>query len=227
MNNLLNYFMKRMDRESDVVSTSSEGGPVITLSRQYGCPGKSIANLLRERILLDKNKEWTMISKEILETLAGELNLNPSVVQDLANFEDRRITDYIALLLSKDYYPGEQKIKSTLSDIILSFAQQGHTIIVGRAGFHICNQIRKSYHIRLFAPLEWRIDHICERRGLSYPDAMKQVEEMSRRRDQFLKFFTDTQKHDVAFDTSYDCSLLSNDEIVDRLLVGLENREMI
>ena len=226
-NLLLNYFQNRMDREAANIQQLGIGGPVITLSREYGCPGKKIATMLADRILAEKNVEWTMISKEVLETLAEELNLNPSVVEDLANFEDRRITDYIALLLSKDYYPGEQKIKNTLSDIILSFATKGNTIIVGRAGFNICNQIEKSFHIRLVAPIEWRIDYMSKKRNISYPDAMKLVEEMSRKREQFLKFFMDNQKYDISFDSTYDCSQITDNEIVTKVMSDLERKEII
>ena len=40
MDNLLgNYFQNRMERESETVEEIRDPGPVITLSREYGCPG--------------------------------------------------------------------------------------------------------------------------------------------------------------------------------------------
>ncbi len=56
-------------------------GPVITISREYGCHGKRIAEKLAD-ILTAKskasgeNKQWRWISKEILEQSAKELKLS-------------------------------------------------------------------------------------------------------------------------------------------------------
>lgn len=226
-NLLIDYFRNRMERTTGKVEEIKEPGPVITLSRDYGCPGKRIATLLADRILAEKQTTWTMINKEILETLAKELNLNPSVVKDIANFEDRPLTDYIALLFSKDYYPGEQKIKNTLTEIILSFAQKGHTIIVGRAGIYITKHIEKSYHIKLQAPMGWRIDYMSEKMGISYPDAMILVEEMSRKREQFLKFFAVQKKEEISFDATFDCSQVSDDEIISHVMADLEKKGIV
>ncbi|MCF8370072.1 MAG: cytidylate kinase-like family protein [Bacteroidales bacterium] len=226
-NLLIDYFHNRMERTTSKVEEVKEPGPVITLSRDYGCPGKRIATLLVERIKAEKQTDWTMISKEILETLATELKLNPSVVNDIAHFEDRGLGDYLALLLSKDYYPGEQKIKNTLSEIILSFAKKGHTIIVGRAGIYITKQIEKSYHIKLFAPIEWRIDYMSAKMSISYPDAMRLVEDMSRKREQFLKFFAVQKKEDITFDATFDCSQVSDDEIISHVMADLEKKGIV
>lgn len=226
-NLLIDYFKNRMEREAGTVKEIMVAGPVITLSREYGCPGKRIVSLLADRINQQKQVKWTMISKEILETLAQELNLNPSVVKDLANFEDRPLSDYFALLLSKDHYPGEHKIKNTLSEIILSFARKGHVIIVGRGGFYITQHIEKSYHIKLLAPIEWRIDYISQKLGISYPDAMIRVEEMSRKREQFLKFFAVQKKQDTTFDATFDCSQVSDDDMVSQVMADLEQRAII
>ncbi len=226
-NLLLNYFQTRMNKEYAGTSEKEEPGPVITLSRDYGCPGKKIATLISDKIDEKYGQQWKMISKEILETLANELNLNPSVIQDLANFEDRRISDYIALLLSSDYYPGEIKIKNTISEIILSFANKGNAIIVGRAGFYITKHIHRSYHIKLYAPIEWRIDYMSEKSGISYPDAIKLVEEMNRKREQFLKFFASQKKSEFEFDATFDCSLLTNEQIVSKVLSDIESRNLV
>lgn len=225
-NLLLNYFQKRMHKESDVVAPSREEGPVITITREYGCPGKIIAQQIVNQINTRDNHSWKWISKEILESLAQELKLQPSVIRDIKNFDERKTTDYLALLFTGDYYPGEIKIKNTLTDIILSFAREGHAIIVGRAGYQITNAIEKSYHISLKAPLEWRIEHICQRMNINYLEGLKQVEIMSAKRESFLKYFDKTGAM-KPFDAVFDCSLTSNEEIEQVVLMDLRQRGWI
>lgn len=225
-NLLLNYFQKRMQKESDAAPPSFEEGPVITITREYGCPGKLIAQQLVTEINHRSAPPWKWISKELIESLAMELKLQPSVIQDIKNFDERKTTDYLALLFTGDYYPGEMKIKNTLSDIILSFAREGRVVIVGRAGFQITNAIEKSFHISLKAPLEWRIEHICQRMNLNYLDGLKQVEQMSLKRENFLSYFNKNTPL-KPFDAVFDCSISSDEEIVQVTLMELRKKGWI
>jgi len=123
MSELLNHYFKlRMDKDPVIPSVNDEPGPVITISRDYGCPGKKVAEKLTNILSSTYTADWTWIDKEVLDKLSKELNLNPSVIDDLSNFTDRKLSDYIALIFSSDYYPGEKKIKNTMAEIILSFA---------------------------------------------------------------------------------------------------------
>jgi len=225
-NLLLNYFQKRMQKESDAVTPSLEEGPVITITREYGCPGKLIAQQLVTEINHRSQPNWKWISKELIESLAMELKLQPSVIQDIKNFDERKTTDYLALLFTGDYYPGEMKIKNTLSDIILSFAREGRVVIVGRAGYQITNAIEKSFHISLKAPMEWRIEHICQRMNLSYLDGLKQVEQWSLKRENFLSYFNKTTAL-KPFDAVFDCSISSDEEIIQVTLMELRKKGWI
>ena len=86
-NVLLTYMRKRFNFESAAVPKKKHApGPVITISREYGCPAKHLA----ERLAAGLNKievenysknRWQWISKEILDESARELNLNPSMVR--------------------------------------------------------------------------------------------------------------------------------------------------
>lgn len=220
-NLLLKYFQQRMDNDPPALSIK-EPGPVVTISREYGCPGKIVAEQLNDKINQHYNNSWKWISKEILEQLAEELKLKPSVIEDINNFKDRGFSDYFALLLSKSYFPGEKRIKNAFHDILLSIANEGNAIIVGRAGYYITNHLQKSYHVRLYAPLEWRVDRFSEKRELSYQDAMKQVEDMNKNRLQFLEYFRDNKKQNKPFNQEFDCSVNSIEQIVDQIWSDLE-----
>lgn len=224
-NLLIKYFQQRMSKEELPSFNTKEAGPVITINREYGCPGKIIAQSLVEKVNLLKSVHWKWISKEILESLAQELKLQPSVIQDIKNFDERKTTDYLALLFTSDYYPGEKKIKNTISDIINGFAMEGNVVIVGRAGYQITNGIEKSLHISLKAPLEWRIEHICQRMNLSFIDGMRIVEEMSEKRNHFLSHFNRPGLRE--FDFVFDCSQTSNEEIIDVIVLEMKKMKWI
>ena len=78
--NLSRYAFERLlEREKRI----ARPGPVITISREYGCPSKLIAAMLTDLInekYARKNK-WHWISKEILEETARKLGLTPREIK--------------------------------------------------------------------------------------------------------------------------------------------------
>ncbi len=223
---LLKYFGKRMSYEGSKEYKRKRLGPLVTISREFGCPAKRIAAKLAQELTLEFGEKWNWISKEIMEELSKELHLNPSVVNDLSNYEDRKLSDYIALLLSTDHYPGESRIKNAMADIIMSFANQGNVVIVGRAGYLITEHVLHAYHIKLVAPYDWRVDRIAETRNMSYPDAMKYVNEISKKRAQFLKFYTNKRTNDDIFNAEFDTSKLGDDEIVTSIIKNIKEKQV-
>jgi len=225
MSELLNHYFKlRMDKDPVIPSVNDEPGPVITISRDYGCPGKKVAEKLTNILSSTYTADWTWIDKEVLDKLSKELNLNPSVIDDLSNFTDRKLSDYIALIFSSDYYPGEKKIKNTMAEIILSFANKGNTVILGRAGFLVTKHIKNSFHLKLTAPFDWRVERISIKRGISFHEAYKEVMEFKIKREQFLKFYSSDTNTDSHFDEIYDCSIMTVEEILNKAMKGINKR---
>ncbi len=226
-NLLLNYFQNRMEKESIYTDPHNEYGPLVTITREFGCPGKAIAEQLVYLINQAKPPiKWNWIDKEILKILASELNLSPSVIEDIKNFEERKISDYVALVFSNDYFPGNKKIKNALAEIILTFSKRGHYVIVGRAGHYIAGDIPRSYHVSLKAPFDWRVEHICQRKNCSYQEALKMVQEMSEKRERFLMHFA-KGKEKYEFDAVFDCSETSIEEICRVVMVDLKQKAIV
>ena len=80
---LLNYLKKKYE---ETLLKKTGPGPVITLSREYGCPAKVIAQKLSEVLSnhLDKSGmkySWKWYNKEILDESARQLQLDPSKIK--------------------------------------------------------------------------------------------------------------------------------------------------
>ena len=101
---LVSYLKKHFeDRDVKLKKPDKEGGPVITISRQYGCPAKHVAEKLSEKLTeMCKNREykvqWKWIGKEILAEAAKELNVEPSRIKYIFNYEQRGIIDDIVAI---------------------------------------------------------------------------------------------------------------------------------
>jgi len=173
MNYLLFEYMNRLVSGDPLLNLKPAAfGPVITISRQTGCDAESIAHELcaelnKQQLLGNKHAEWKYISKEILQRTAEELNLDPNFLHHVIADKNRGIMDQIVEALSNHSHKSDQKILKTIQDVILQFAIRGNAVIIGRGGAGICSDIKRSVHIRLEAPEEWRIAVLAKKMDFS------------------------------------------------------------
>lgn len=231
-----NLFLKYM-RERTGKSKSSgpdfyAPGPVITISRDYGCPGRRIARLLSETLTgknarLGGSTEWKWISKEIIEESARELKLSPTLIQDLSDYRTRGFFENLALFFSDEFYPGDVKIKNTIARFIYNAASEGHVVIVGRAGESITKNFEKSLHIKLQAPLDWRARQVADSYGMSMVDAKKEVVDMDKRRTQFRNYFEKDLPDIEFFDIFFNVATMTDEEIIEMIIIIAETRGFV
>ena len=100
-NILLKYMTERMNEEK---SSKREPGPVITLSREYGCYASRIAEILSQRLsqLSQKDKKavkWQVVSNEILEEAAKKLEAE-GISVEVINLRTLRPMDTSSIIKS-------------------------------------------------------------------------------------------------------------------------------
>jgi len=220
---------------NELVSPSkrrTEPGPVITISRDYGCPAKRIAGMLssalnRKELENNSKYHWQWIGKEILDESAKELNLNPNVLKQVAKKEQSSVVNEIVMSLSHKYYPGDQKIKKTIGEVIRTFAEQGHVIIVGRGGVSITRDIPDSLHIKLQAPLEWRINDVCKREDITLAEARRKIVDLDKQREMIRAFFEGKKVSDTAYDVIFNYMTLGEEDIISTILQLMESKNLI
>lgn len=206
-------------------------GPVITIARQMGCPGKKTAQLLQDTLNQKALKghleaEWKWVSKEIFESAAKELELEPERIKEAFKYK-RSIIDEIIHSQSRKYYVNDRRIRKTIGEVIRSMANDGHVIILGRGGVALTRDIPKSLHIFLEAPLEWRAALVSEKQGISIPDAKKYIKEIDSQRTRFRAYYEGKNNDYTAFDVQFNCMSLSSQEIVDTIVKMMEIRKLL
>lgn len=234
MNNFLLQYMKDRFKPETALSKKNhtKGGPTVTISREYGCPAKRLAGMLsselnRREIENYSKHRWQWIGKEILDESARELNLKSDVIRDVANKEESGVVGDIVMSLSHKYYPGDQKIKKTIGEVIRSFAEQGHVIIIGRGGVSITRDIPDSLHIRLMAPLEWRINDVSKNHMISLAEAKKKIQTIDAHRIKLCEFFEGSKIDNSAFDVIFNYMTLDEEDIITTIIKLMESKNLI
>jgi len=214
------------------IAKGQEPGPVITISRQYGCSAKEYASLLGERLNeLKKDQsektEWNWINKEIFVKTARELNLKESRILHVFEGQKKGLIESIILSTSEKYYTSDMAILKKIIEVIRSFAEQGHIIIIGLGSVAITRDIKKSLHIRLESPFSWRVGQAVKKYGKSLAETEKIARETDQKRDALRTMYTPKSDPNELFDITYNISTLAKEEVVESIICVLKKRKMI
>lgn len=227
-NDLLKYMSERYHRDS---AKSKSPGPVITISREYGCPAKQVAKKLTKTLTEINQKkdrpDWRWISKELLHEVAKELEMDPSNIKYVFEYEKKGLLDDILSSHLNKYYKSDRRIRNTIGKVIRNISYDGNVIIVGRGGVAITKDIPKSLHVNLEAPLEWRALRVSEKNCLSIEDARTFALDIDKKRKEFREYFEGKNTDYTRFDVSFNCMTVSVEEIVDAIVDLARAKELI
>lgn len=207
-------------------------GPVVTISREVGCPAKKIATDLSEHLnglkkVKAKEHAWRWISKEIMLESARELGADSDQIQHVFDYKSRGVLEDLLMAQSKDFYKSDLKIRTTIAKVIRKFANEGNAIIVGRGGVAITRDIPSSLHVFLEAPLEWRALRVSEKHDFSIDHARNYAQNIDKKRARFRDYYQGKGNDYTRFDIKLNCMTLENREIIDIIAGAMKTRSMI
>ena len=207
-------------------------GPVVTISRELGCPAKVIASNLADELTKLKSKkakdhEWQWIGKEILAESAKLMDVELDQIEHVFKYKHRNVLEDLLISQSKSYYKSDLKIRSTIAKVIRNFANNGNAIIVGRGGVAITRDIPKSLHILLEAPLEWRAVRTATKHEMTLEQARNYATSIDKKRAQFRDYFQGKGNDYTRFDLKLNCMTIEGEESVKIIIEAMKVRGLI
>lgn len=164
--------------------------PSVTISRQAGAGGVDVARLL---VLLMENSRkkgepaWTLFDRELLCQILEDNHLPVSLEkfyqEDVTSGLESTIEEILGL------HPSAVTMVEQTSKTIIKLARKGHAVIVGRAGSVITRALDNMIHVRLVAPLDFRLQHIKDFYSLSTSEALAFINRADRARARYLKHY--------------------------------------
>jgi CMP/dCMP kinase len=178
----------------------------ITISREAGAGGITIAELLAQRLTAAEKtpatSPWAVfdagLAKRVLEDHELPPNLERFMTED-ARFPVEAIVEEVLGL-----HPSAWTLVQHTTQTILRLAGLGHTILVGRGSNVITARLPNVFHVRLVAPLAMRIGHAAEYYLIGEAEATKLVRTRDRARRRYLRRYFDVEIDDP---TLYDVIL--------------------
>jgi cytidylate kinase len=155
-----------------------ERRPVITVSRQHGAGGETVARKLAAGLGLD------VFDREIIQRIAESTHLSQRIVESLDEKDRELLTDWLAALSSRTYL-GSVEYRYHLARLVGAVAHHGGAVILGR-GAHLILGRGEALRVFVVAPLEARVRTVMEREGTSEREARHRIVAVESDRRAFL-----------------------------------------
>lgn len=190
-------------------------GPVITISRLTGCDGREVAAALVAQLNLRYNtSKWRWIDKDIIYHAAHELKTDTNRVETY--YQGITMNDMSEMIMAfSGTFVSDSSVKKAIREVVLSIAREGHAVIIGRGGVAITRDMTNALHIRLVAPLYWRVENVMKKKGMIIEKAEEYVIETDEKRNKMIVSFLDKkpQTLDYLFDSTLNRSSFSIDQL--------------
>jgi cytidylate kinase len=164
---------------------------VITISRELGSHGDTIANLLCDRL------GYCRVDKAMIMQLAQDAGVNVEAIaaaeRDLSRKARLISSDLTSLYrkqpsaFEKTTGVDEQTYTRVLRETMERFAAQGNAVIVGRGGQIILRDWPDALHVHLYAPVEVRVRRIAEQYNLSEDTARQRIDHSDEERRHYFR----------------------------------------
>lgn len=169
--------------------------PCLTISREFGCEGYQVAELLRELMMQKSGDEWVMIDKAVLEEVSRRHNISEEILQTLGE-NNRILSDVLATFSPR--WKSDQEYFSLLSRHVVALAEQGNVIIVELGGAVITRHIEHSCHFRIYGSDAFKTATLVRRLHIEPEAAEKVMHREQKARDHFNRVFLDQDGHNPA-----------------------------
>ncbi len=183
-------------------SVRSATVPFITLSREAGSGGASLARLLARRLDHDASADtarWSVFDDNLTPQMLKQHGLPTRFARFLPEDRVSEINASIGELvgLHPSLYDLVQKTNVTLRDL----ATRGHVVLVGRGANFATRDLPHGLHVRLIAPVATRARYLAQLYNISEAEALVYNAKCDAARRRYVKAYFDA---DVAAPDAYD-----------------------
>jgi len=192
-------------------------GPVITISRQTGVGAALICEKLVEYFnfyAIEDYNDWTYFDRELMEKIIEDHHLPDHFRKFLGEEEIQVMNSWIGEILG--ITPSKLSLLNKTKHTILKLAELGNVIIVGRGATIITSKFPNAFHIRLVAPLNYRIENSMRLYNVDLKTATEFIKEEDEARKNFIwKYFHKNIEDPLLYHATINTNLISFDEIAE------------
>lgn len=209
--------LKKYIREKEDIDIINRGYPFVTISRQAGAGGHTLArDILWEMENHAQTNElfqgWDLFDQTVCALVMQDPEIRASF-DALVSEEYRSETQQVLY----DLMTGRSQQYSTykrIFEVVRILATLGKAIIIGRGGCCVTRNIPHGIHIRLIASDETRIRTVMKEQNLERKQAEQVMKKQDREREHLIKDFFNADINDpLLFDVTFNIDRQSTGEL--------------
>jgi hypothetical protein len=164
--------------------------PCITISRQTGAGSKPVCEKLIH--IMDEYSEfegvkWAFFDRNLIERVLEDHNLPKQISEFMQEGKYKHLSSTVYELLGLK--PAEWTLVHQTTDTILQLARMGNVVIVGRGANVITAKLKNTFHVRLIASMEKRVEHIKDLMGFTEKEALQHIKKEDENRKKYIKSY--------------------------------------
>lgn len=209
-------WLKKAAAEAVPAAPKKEGHPFITISRQAGAGGHSLAVAILKEI--EKKaadpifQGWQIFDNELCQLVMKDDRLKVPL-EFLMTERFRTASEDLWAEIFKIQSPQLAVVRKVF-ECVRTLAKVGKVILVGRAGSCLTRDLKTGVHIRLVAPLRLRIRRVMELWGVGEGEARKLVEDWDQSRAKLIRaYFSRDIEDPLLFDAVWNTGEVSMETI--------------
>jgi len=180
------------------IADAKKPAPCFTIARDFGCQAYPLAEELVKRLNARVAGEpWVVIGREILDEVA---RLSGFTVEQIEKSQDTPSSLKAIFSMFLDPSRAEEtEVFAHMRSVIRSFAKRGNCVLVGGGAAFATQDLTNCTHLRLVAPLEFRVKKIMTSHKLNNDEAQEYIELHEKQRTDFIRRFSDARPDDATF----------------------------
>lgn len=201
--------------------------PFVTISRQAGAGGHSLARVLIRKFNEQPDKDlfgnWEMFDQKLVAMVADDPDLRVSVETLLGEQYHKAADDFFRQLLTSTTH--QDIVMSRMFRLVRTIAEVGRAVIVGRAGSEVTRGLGPAVSIRLVAPEEVRLKRMMELHNHSEKKATEAIDKHDSGRARLLKrHFRANIDDPLLYDAIWNTGNVPYEEIAESIVILLRSR---
>lgn len=177
---------------------------LITISRQFGAGGSSVATLVAERL------GWTLVDNDIIDRVAARAGLTPKEVADQEETAPGLLEKIVRALAAssqeiltpasaESLRPMEEpRLVHITEKVVEEVAAEGRVVLVGRAATAVLAGTHAAIHVRVVAPKSHRIGVVAAREGMDAAAAEAAIDKTDANRARYHREYYKREWSDPA-----------------------------
>ena len=162
--------------------------PAIAITRQTGSGALTVAALIAEKLNVDFQGDppcpWTVFDRNLVSKILEDHKLSAATEAFMPEDTRFSLTDAFESLLG--LHPGSWNLREYAKKTVRKLASGGNVILVGRGSVIVTANMPQVLHVRLVAPLDFRVRHYAKISNISATKATQDIREMDDARNRYL-----------------------------------------